>query len=34
TSVPEPASLMGILGLGAFGVTSLRKRKQVSAVKA
>ncbi|WP_217358209.1 PEP-CTERM sorting domain-containing protein [Anabaena sp. UHCC 0187] len=33
-SVPEPASLMGILGLGAFGVTSLRKRKQVSAVKA
>ena len=32
--VPEPASLMGILGLGAFGVTSLRKRRQVSAVKA
>ncbi len=31
-SVPEPASLMGILGLGAFGVTSLRKRK--AAVKA
>jgi hypothetical protein len=26
--VPEPASLIGILGLGAFGVTSLRKRKQ------
>ncbi|MTJ51326.1 PEP-CTERM sorting domain-containing protein [Anabaena sp. UHCC 0253] len=34
TSVPEPASLIGILGLGAFGVTSLRKRKQVSAVEA
>ncbi len=33
-SVPEPTTLMGILGLGAFGVTSLRKRKQVSAVKA
>ncbi|MTJ09366.1 PEP-CTERM sorting domain-containing protein [Anabaena sp. UHCC 0204] len=33
-SVPEPASLIGILGLGAFGITSLRKRKQVSAVKA
>jgi hypothetical protein len=32
--VPEPASLIGILGLGAFGVTSLRKRKQASAVKA
>ncbi|MGM3308259.1 choice-of-anchor L domain-containing protein [Anabaena sp. WFMT] len=31
--VPEPASLIGILGLGAFGVTSLRKRKQ-AAVKA
>ncbi len=34
TSVPEPTSLIGILGLGAFGVTTLRKRKQVSAVKA
>ncbi|WP_016951811.1 PEP-CTERM sorting domain-containing protein [Anabaena sp. PCC 7108] len=34
TSVPEPASLIGILGLGAFGVTSLRKRKQTAAVKA
>lgn len=34
TSVPEPASLMGILGLGAFGVTTLRKRKQATAVKA
>jgi hypothetical protein len=33
-SVPEPASLIGILGLGAFGVTSLRKRKQATAVKA
>ncbi|AFZ56888.1 PEP-CTERM sorting domain-containing protein [Anabaena cylindrica FACHB-243] len=33
-SVPEPASVMGILGLGAFGVTSLRKRKQTAAVKA
>ncbi|TAF02715.1 MAG: PEP-CTERM sorting domain-containing protein [Nostocales cyanobacterium] len=33
-AVPEPASLMGILGLGAFGVTSLRKRKQATAVKA
>ncbi|WP_353931230.1 PEP-CTERM sorting domain-containing protein [Okeanomitos corallinicola TIOX110] len=32
TAVPEPASLIGILGLGAFGVTSLRKRK--TAVKA
>ncbi|WP_445636722.1 PEP-CTERM protein-sorting domain-containing protein [Nostoc sp. DSM 114161] len=27
-SVPEPASLIGILGLGAFGVTSVCKRKQ------
>jgi hypothetical protein len=26
-SVPEPASLIGILGLGAFGVTTIRKRK-------
>jgi hypothetical protein len=26
-SVPEPASLIGVLGLGAVGVTSLRKRK-------
>ncbi|MGM3308258.1 DUF4082 domain-containing protein [Anabaena sp. WFMT] len=34
TSVPEPASLIGILGLGAFGVTSLRKRKQQATVKA
>lgn len=34
-SVPEPASLIGILGLGAFGVTSLCKRKQQqAAVKA
>lgn len=33
-SVPEPASLMGILGLGAFGITSLRKRRQQVAVKA
>jgi hypothetical protein len=33
-SVPEPASMLGLLGLGAFGVTSLRKRKQASAVKA
>ncbi|MBD2295368.1 DUF1194 domain-containing protein [Anabaena sphaerica FACHB-251] len=30
TTVPEPASLIGILGLGAFGVTSLRKRKQTA----
>ncbi|MEA5578958.1 DUF1194 domain-containing protein [Anabaena sp. UHCC 0451] len=30
TAVPEPASLIGILGLGAFGVTSLRKRKQTA----
>ncbi|HLO85054.1 MAG TPA: PEP-CTERM sorting domain-containing protein [Nostocaceae cyanobacterium] len=28
TTVPEPASLIGILGLGTFGLTSLRKRKQ------
>ncbi|MBN4000548.1 DVUA0089 family protein [Nostoc sp. LPT] len=33
-SVPEPASLIGILGLGAFGITSVRKRKQQAAVKA
>ncbi|MEH1964734.1 MAG: DVUA0089 family protein [Nostoc sp.] len=33
-SVPEPASLMGILGLGAFGINSVRKRKQQAAVKA
>lgn len=33
-SVPEPASLIGILGLGAFGITSLCKRKQQAAVKA
>lgn len=31
-STPEPASLIGLLGLGAFGVTTLRKRK--AAVKA
>jgi hypothetical protein len=34
-SVPEPASLIVIFGLGGFGVTSLRKRKQEKvAVKA
>lgn len=34
-SVPEPTSLIGILGLGAFGVTSVCKRKQQqAAVKA
>lgn len=33
-AVPEPASVIGILGLGVFGVTSLRKRKQATAVKA
>ncbi|MBD2691897.1 PEP-CTERM sorting domain-containing protein [Anabaena catenula FACHB-362] len=33
-STPEPASLIGILGLGAFGVTTLRKRKQQATVKA
>ena len=33
-SVPEPASLIGILGLGAFGITSLCKRKHQAAVKA
>ncbi|MEH2378664.1 MAG: PEP-CTERM sorting domain-containing protein [Nostoc sp.] len=27
-SVPEPASIMGLLAFGAFGATSLRKRKQ------
>ncbi|TAE57481.1 MAG: DUF1194 domain-containing protein [Nostocales cyanobacterium] len=27
TPVPEPTSIIGILGLGAFGVTTLRKRK-------
>lgn len=27
-AVPEPASLIGILGLGAFGATSVYKRKQ------
>jgi hypothetical protein len=30
-SVPEPGSLIGILGLGAFGVTCLCKRKQQQA---
>ncbi len=34
TPVSEPASLVGILGLGAFGITSLRKRKQQGTVKA
>ncbi|TVP61409.1 MAG: PEP-CTERM sorting domain-containing protein [Nodularia sp. (in: Bacteria)] len=33
-AVPEPTSMIGILGLGAFGVTSLRKRKQQATVKA
>ncbi|WP_375539811.1 PEP-CTERM sorting domain-containing protein [Cylindrospermum sp. FACHB-282] len=33
-SVPEPASLMGILGLGVFGITSLHKRRQQAAIKA
>ncbi|MBN3948329.1 MAG: PEP-CTERM sorting domain-containing protein [Nostoc sp. NMS7] len=33
-SVPEPASLIGILGLGALGITSVRKRKQQVPVKA
>ncbi|MEH2422837.1 MAG: DVUA0089 family protein [Nostoc sp.] len=33
-SVPEPTSLISILGLGAFGITSVRKRKQQAAVKA
>ncbi|MEH2007478.1 DVUA0089 family protein [Nostoc sp.] len=33
-SVPEPASLIGILGLGAFGITSVGKRKQQAAVRA
>lgn len=28
TSVPEPASTLGLLGLGAFGVGSLLKRKR------
>jgi hypothetical protein len=28
TAVPEPASIMGLLAFGAFGATSLRKRKQ------
>lgn len=32
-SVPEPASLIGILGLGAFGITSLCKRKHQAAIK-
>ncbi|MCC5658295.1 PEP-CTERM sorting domain-containing protein [Nostoc sp. XA010] len=27
-SVPEPGSIMGLLAFGAFGATSLRKRKQ------
>ncbi|MBD2775326.1 PEP-CTERM sorting domain-containing protein [Iningainema tapete] len=27
-AVPEPASMLGILAVGAFGVTSLQKRKQ------
>ncbi|MBE8990805.1 PEP-CTERM sorting domain-containing protein [Nostoc sp. LEGE 12450] len=26
-AIPEPTSLIGFLGLGAFGITSLRKRK-------
>ncbi|MFN6468104.1 MAG: PEP-CTERM sorting domain-containing protein [Nostoc sp. SerVER01] len=34
-SVPEPTSIIGLLGLGAFGVTSVCKRKQQqAAVKA
>lgn len=33
TPVPEPTSIIGILGLGAFGVTTLRKRKQATAIK-
>lgn len=33
-SVPEPGSIMGILGFGAFGLTSLCKRKQQAAIKA
>jgi hypothetical protein len=33
TSVPEPATLIGLLGLGAFGVTTKLKRNQKQAVK-
>ncbi|MEA5563955.1 DUF1194 domain-containing protein [Anabaena sp. UHCC 0399] len=33
TSVPEPATLIGLLGLGAFGVTSKLKRHQKQSVK-
>lgn len=33
TAVPEPASLIGLLGLGVFGVTSQMKRKQKLQVK-
>lgn len=34
-SVPEPGLIMGLLAFGAFGTTSLRKRKQVqSAINA
>lgn len=32
-TVPEPTSLIAILGLGAFGITSLCKRKQQAAAK-
>lgn len=32
--VPEPTTLMGLLGLGAFGLTSLRKRKPQPPAKA
>lgn len=34
SKVPEPATLIGLLGLGAFGVTSLSKRQQQKAAKA
>ncbi|MBD2361328.1 DUF1194 domain-containing protein [Anabaena minutissima FACHB-250] len=33
TSVPEPATLIGLLGLGAFGVTTKLKRHQKQSVK-
>jgi hypothetical protein len=29
TAVPEPGAIMGLLAFGAFGATSLRKRKQL-----
>ncbi|MBG1241261.1 PEP-CTERM sorting domain-containing protein [Nostoc sp. NZL] len=29
-TVPEPASVLGLLTMGAFGIVSTRKRKQLN----